>query len=48
MGMEVVMEEKKGPVFPHPLREVSDLEKLSKPDIEKSLGHVFDAIFLTR
>lgn len=46
--MEVVMEEKRGPVFPNPLREVSDLEKLKFPDVEATLGHVFDAIYLTR
>lgn len=41
MGMEVKMEEKKGPVFPEPLRELEDMKRLNmNPDVEKSLGHV--------
>lgn len=47
MGMDVVMEEKRGPVFPQPLLEPSDLEKLFIPDAE-ALGDVFDALFLFR
>lgn len=38
-----------GPVFPEPLREPSDVEKLKKDvDLEKSLSYVFQAITLTR
>lgn len=47
MGMEVLMEEKRGPVFPTPLVEPSDLDSLRIPDAE-ALGDVFDAIFLFR
>ncbi|EAR94688.1 uroporphyrinogen decarboxylase (macronuclear) [Tetrahymena thermophila SB210] len=47
MGMEVIMEEKRGPVFPQPLVEPSDLQKLSIPDPE-SLGDVYDALYLFR
>ncbi|KAK2554597.1 Uroporphyrinogen decarboxylase [Acropora cervicornis] len=49
MGMIVHMIPGKGPVFPDPLREPSDLEKLKKDiDLVKSLGYVFSAITLTR
>lgn len=47
MGLEVVMEEKRGPVFPSPLVEPKDLERLSIPDPE-ALGDVFDALYLFR
>lgn len=49
LGMTVQMIPGKGPVFPDPLREPSDVEKLKKEvDLEKSLGYVFSAINLTR
>ena len=45
MGMEVQMVKGKGPVFPEPLRLASDLDKLNlTPDVNTSLGYVFDAI----
>ncbi|EGR33846.1 uroporphyrinogen decarboxylase, putative [Ichthyophthirius multifiliis] len=47
MGMEVVMEEKKGPVLPQPLLDPSHLERLKIPNIE-DLGDVYDAIYLFR
>ena len=49
MGMEVQMIKGKGPVFPEPLDTPADLDKLNfKPDLEETLGYVFDAINLTR
>ena len=47
MGMEVIMEEKRGPVFPSPLIEPADLSRLSIPNPE-ALADVFDALYLFR
>lgn len=52
MGMEVVMIDKKGPHFPHPLQDPADpqykelLER--KCDVKKELRYVYEAITLTR
>ncbi len=49
MGMEVQMVKGRGPVFPAPLREPSQLAQLDlTPDVGASLGYVFDAINLVR
>ena len=49
MGMEVQMVPGKGPVFPDPIVTPADLDKLVfKPDVEESLGYMFDALNLTR
>ncbi|RMX41495.1 hypothetical protein pdam_00012249 [Pocillopora damicornis] len=49
LGMTVQMIPGKGPVFPEPLREPSDIEKLiQEVDLKKTLGYVFQAITLTR
>jgi len=49
MGMEVQMVPGKGPSFPKPLREPRDLNTLNfKPDMEATLGYVFDVVNLTR
>lgn len=49
MGMEVQMVKGKGPVFPSPLVTPADVAKLNlTPDIESTLGYVFDALNLTR
>ncbi|KAM7447061.1 hypothetical protein ABFA07_004704 [Porites harrisoni] len=49
LGMTVQMIPGKGPVFPDPIREPSDIEKLKQEvDLQKSLGYVFRAITLTR
>ena len=37
-----------GPVFPDPLKEPADLDRLTLPGAVKSLQYVFDAIRLTR
>ena len=44
MGMEVRMEKGQGPVFPEPLREPDDLDRLVTPDVATELGYVFDAL----
>lgn len=49
MGMEVQMVPGKGPVFPSPLKEPSEMDRLDlEPDVNKELGYVFDALKLTR
>ena len=52
LGMEVIMEDKKGPVFPKPLKSPADQQYMQvltkKVDVQEELGYVFDAITLTR
>jgi uroporphyrinogen decarboxylase len=48
MGMEVQMVEGKGPLLPEPVRTYSDLAKLRVPDVNETLGYVFDALALTK
>ena len=48
MGMEVQMQEGVGPLLPDPVHVEKDLEKLSVPDVNETLGYVFDALSLTR
>ncbi|KAF0700300.1 Aste57867_9178 [Aphanomyces stellatus] len=49
MGLEVVMVPGVGPVLPRPLSTPADLDRLNEsPDIEKELGHMLDALNLTR
>ena len=48
LGLEVQMIKGRGPVFPDPLRDPGDLERLEVPDVEASLEYVFAAITLTR
>ena len=48
MGMEVRMEKGVGPVFPEPLRQPDDLERLLTPDVSTELGYVFDALTAVR
>jgi uroporphyrinogen decarboxylase len=49
MGMDIKMVPGIGPLFPEPLKTPADLEKLIlKPDVDATLGHVFDAVNLTR
>ena len=48
MGLEVTMVSGQGPTFPNPLETPDDLERLVDPDVEDALGHVFDALTVTR
>jgi uroporphyrinogen decarboxylase len=48
MGMEVQMIEGKGPLLPEPIKNLSDLNKITVPDVEEKLGYVFDALRLTK
>jgi uroporphyrinogen decarboxylase len=48
MGLEVQMVEGKGPFLPDPVKSRADLQRLHIPDVEASLGYVFDALRLTK
>src|SRR5687768_10685470 len=48
MGMEVQMVESKGPWLPDPITRESDLDKIYVPDVNDTLGYVFDALRLTK
>jgi len=48
MGLEVQLVENKGPVLPEPIKSKDDLSRISVPDVEETLGYVFDAIRLTK
>ena len=48
MGLEVQMVEGKGPFLPDPVQNKNDLQRLRVPDVEESLGYVFEALTLTR
>ena len=48
MGMEVQMIEGKGPILPDPVQTKNDLNKIRVPDVNETLGYVFDAIKLTK
>jgi len=49
MNMEVKMVPGKGPVFPEPLVDPEDLDKIElKPNVSEKLKYVYDAITLTR
>ena len=48
MGLEVQMVEGKGPFLPDPVKLEKDLQRLHLPDVDESLGYVFDALRLTK
>jgi uroporphyrinogen decarboxylase len=48
MGLEVQMVEGKGPFLPDPVKQYSDIDRLRIPDVQESLGYVFDALSLTK
>jgi uroporphyrinogen decarboxylase len=48
MGMEVQLIENKGPVLPDPVRSMADMHRVYVPDVEETLGYVFEAIRLTK
>ena len=49
LGLEVQMVSGKGPHFPAPLTEPEELSRLaSDPDLDAELGHVYEALALTR
>ena len=48
MGLEVQLIENKGPVLPDPVKTEKDLQRIFIPDVEESLGYVFNAIRMTK
>ena len=48
MGMEVQILEGKGPFLPDPIKQYSDIDKLHIPDVNETLGYVFDALKMTK
>ena len=48
MNLEVLLKEGIGPVLPDPISSVKDIERLIIPDVNESLGYVFEAIKLTK
>lgn len=48
MGLEVQLIESKGPVLPEPIQTEKDLQRIHVPDVQESLGYVFDAIKLIK
>lgn len=48
MGAELRFVKGDGPTFPQPIRQRSDLDRLRRPEVEKTLGYVFDTLRLLR
>lgn len=48
MGAELQFVKGEGPTFPDPVRSRDDLQRLRTPDVEETLGYVFDAMRLVR
>jgi uroporphyrinogen decarboxylase len=48
MGLEVEMVPGTGPHFPNPVERPDQMDRLVEPDVDDALGHVFDALTLTR
>jgi uroporphyrinogen decarboxylase len=48
MGLEVQLVENKGPFLPKPVRIHADLSRIFVPNVDESLGYVFDAIRLVK
>ncbi|MES2773550.1 MAG: uroporphyrinogen decarboxylase [Bacteroidota bacterium] len=48
MGLEVQMIESKGPILPDPILTENDIKRIHVPDVQESLGYVYDAIQLIK
>ncbi|MEM7161116.1 MAG: uroporphyrinogen decarboxylase [Bacteroidota bacterium] len=48
MGCPVDIITGQGPVLPEPIRSMADVDRLSDPDVEEHLNHVFESIVLTK
>lgn len=48
MGLEVQLKENVGPLLPDPIKTVSDLARIRVPNVDETLGYVFDAIKLIK
>ncbi len=48
MGLEVQMVESKGPILPEPILTATDLARIQVPNVDETLGYVFDAVKLIK
>jgi uroporphyrinogen decarboxylase len=48
MGLEVQLIESKGPILPDPIKTIKDLIRVRVPNVDETLGYVFDAIKLIK
>jgi uroporphyrinogen decarboxylase len=48
MGLEVQMVESKGPILPEPIVTTADLARIQVPNVDETLGYVFDAVKLIK
>ncbi len=48
MGAQLRFEAGEGPVFDRPVRNQEDIDALERPDVEQSLGYVFEALRVVR
>ncbi|MGD2114209.1 MAG: uroporphyrinogen decarboxylase [Acidobacteriota bacterium] len=48
MGSKLVFARGEGPTFPEPVRTREDIARLEHPDVDRTLGYVFDAVRATR
>lgn len=48
MGLTVKMVSGQGPTFPQPLVTPDEMDRLVEPDLDEVLGHVFEALTVTR
>ncbi len=48
MGLEVQLIESKGPILPDPIKTVKDLIRVRVPNVDETLGYVFDALKLIK
>lgn len=48
MGKELRFEKGEGPVFPEPVRHREDLATLRRPDVDETLGYVFETLRILR
>jgi uroporphyrinogen decarboxylase len=48
MGLEVQLKENIGPLLPDPIKSIADLARVRVPDVDETLGYVFDAIKLIK
>ncbi|RXM49282.1 uroporphyrinogen decarboxylase [Flavobacterium sp. YO12] len=48
MGIHVELKDNLGPIIPNPIRSLADVHKVYVPDVNETLGYVFDAVKLTK
>jgi uroporphyrinogen decarboxylase len=48
MGLEVELKENIGPLLPNPIKSIADMSRVRVPDVDDTLGYVFDAIKLIK